>query len=53
MKAKWNAMLTGAVLCASMVCVAEEVPDVSDEVLLELYDGARVTDVVDGLVTVG
>jgi 4-hydroxy-4-methyl-2-oxoglutarate aldolase len=27
--------------------------DVSDEVLLELYDGARVTDVVDGLVTVG
>lgn len=27
--------------------------DVSDEVLLELYDGARVSDVVDGLATVG
>ena len=27
--------------------------DVSDEVLLELYRGARVTDVVDGLATVG
>ncbi len=27
--------------------------DVSDEVLLELYKGARVTDVVDGMVTVG
>lgn len=27
--------------------------DVSDEVLLELYKGARVTDVVDGLVTCG
>lgn len=27
--------------------------EVSDEVLLELYRGARVTDVVDGLVTVG
>lgn len=27
--------------------------EVSDEVLLQLYKGARVTDVVDGLVTVG
>lgn len=27
--------------------------EVSDEVLLELYDGARVTDVVDGMVTTG
>ena len=27
--------------------------EVSDDVLLELYRGARVTDVVDGLVTVG
>jgi 4-hydroxy-4-methyl-2-oxoglutarate aldolase len=27
--------------------------DVSDEVLLQLYDGARVVDVVDGLATVG
>ncbi len=32
---------------------AQEAADVSDEVLLELYKGARVTDVVDGLVTVG
>jgi 4-hydroxy-4-methyl-2-oxoglutarate aldolase len=32
---------------------AQEAPAVSDEVLLELYKGARVTDVVDGLVTVG
>ncbi len=27
--------------------------DVSDDVLLELYDGARVADIVDGMVTVG
>lgn len=33
--------------------IAQINTDVSDEVLLELYDGARVTDVVDGLVTVG
>ncbi|MDX1640730.1 MAG: hypothetical protein R3220_03475 [Balneolaceae bacterium] len=33
--------------------VAQEGTEVSDEVLLELYEGARVTDVVDGLVTVG
>ena len=32
---------------------AQEARDVSDEVLLELYRGARVTDVVDGLATVG
>ncbi|MFO7826206.1 MAG: hypothetical protein R6V72_19885, partial [Cyclobacterium sp.] len=32
---------------------AQEAAGVSDEVLLELYKGARVTDVVDGLVTVG
>ena len=31
----------------------EIIPEVSDEVLLQLYDGARVTDVVDGLVTCG
>ncbi|REL24204.1 RraA family protein [Rhodohalobacter sp. SW132] len=33
--------------------LAQEGQDVSDEVLLELYDGARVADVVDGMVTVG
>lgn len=32
---------------------APDVPNVSDEVLLELYKGARVTDVVDGMVTCG
>ena len=33
--------------------IAQEGTDVSDEVLLELYRGARVADVVDGLATVG
>lgn len=33
--------------------LAQEENSVSDEVLLELYEGARVTDVVDGMVTVG
>lgn len=33
--------------------LAQESIEVSDEVLLELYDGARVADVVDGLATVG
>lgn len=32
---------------------AREEPEVSDEILLELYRGARVADVVDGLATVG
>ncbi len=32
---------------------AQNESEVSDEVLLELYAGARVTDVVDGMVTVG
>jgi 4-hydroxy-4-methyl-2-oxoglutarate aldolase len=32
---------------------AQSGEEVSDEVLLELYDGARVADVVDGMVTVG
>ena len=31
----------------------EIVPDVSDELLLQLYNGARVADVVDGLVNCG
>lgn len=33
--------------------MAQNEEEVSDEVLLELYRGARVTDVVDGLATVG
>lgn len=41
-------------LALSSIGFAATAPDeVSDEVLLELYRGARVTDVVDGLVTVG
>jgi regulator of RNase E activity RraA len=35
------------------ISIAQDGKEVSDEVLLELYRGARVTDVVDGLVTVG
>lgn len=44
------------VAVANIYCtdsVAQNREEVSDEVLLELYRGARVTDVVDGLVTVG
>lgn len=33
--------------------LAQNVTEVSDDVLLELYRGARVNDVVDGMVTVG
>ncbi len=40
-------------LLCSPVLSAQEAPDVSDEVLLELYRGARVADVVDGMATVG
>jgi 4-hydroxy-4-methyl-2-oxoglutarate aldolase len=35
------------------VVLAQDGSEVSDEVLIELYDGARVADVVDGLATVG
>lgn len=40
-------------ILVNMNTIAQSGEDVSDEVLLELYDGARVTDVVDGMVTVG
>src|SRR5690606_13457883 len=40
-------------LCSIGFAAAQAPEDVSDEVLIELYKGARVTDVVDGLVTVG
>jgi 4-hydroxy-4-methyl-2-oxoglutarate aldolase len=43
------AFLTGS---ASLLSAQDE-PEVSDEILLELYEGARVADVVDGLATVG
>lgn len=39
-------------LASSSLALAQD-SEVSDEVLVELYRGARVTDVVDGLVTVG
>jgi len=32
---------------------AQDAGEISDEILIELYDGARVADVVDGLATVG
>ena len=37
----------------SSIAFAQEGQEVSDEVLLELYRGARVNDVVDAMVTVG
>lgn len=37
----------------SIFVIAQDGTEVSDDVLIELYDGARVTDVVDGMVTVG
>jgi len=42
------------IACGSPLQVAAQATgEVSDDVLLELYDGARVADVVDGLATVG
>ena len=46
-------MLFGIVLMLSLISIAQNETAVADEVLLELYRGARVTDVVDGLVTCG
>jgi len=43
-------LLVFSFMC-SLISFAQE--DVADEVLLELYKGARVTDVVDGMVTCG
>lgn len=40
-------------LSALSLSAGERSGDVSDEVLIELYEGARVADVVDGLVTCG
>ncbi|TVR71020.1 MAG: RraA family protein [Marinilabiliales bacterium] len=42
-----------ALFVSSPLLSAQEAPDVSDEVLLELYRGARVADVVDAMATVG
>ena len=49
-------MSAGLGLCLYSVVTlfaSESGTDVSDEVLVELYEGARVADVVDGLVTCG
>jgi 4-hydroxy-4-methyl-2-oxoglutarate aldolase len=46
-------MLFGSVLMLSLISFAQNETAVADDVLLELYRGARVTDVVDGLVTCG
>lgn len=46
-------LLTAAVGFNFTHALAQKGTDVTDEVLLKLYQGARVNDVVDGLVTVG
>ncbi len=46
-------MLFTMLLVFSLISSAQNQPAVSDEVLLDLYRGARVTDVVDALVTCG
>ncbi len=55
MKTLLICLLGFAFLCSTAVeyVSAQDAVDVSDEVLIELYDGARVADVVDGLATVG
>ena len=47
------ALALSALFCVDAVAQTRQASDVSDEVLLQLYKGARVTDVVDGMVTVG
>ena len=46
-------ILSTLLISASLTVWAQSGTNVTDEVLLELYDGARVTDVVDALVTCG
>ena len=55
MKTLFYTLLTALILLSpfQQSILAQEALEVSDEVLLELYDGARVADVVDGLATVG
>jgi regulator of RNase E activity RraA len=47
------ALALSTLLSLDAAAQAAPAPDVSDEILLQLYRGARVTDVVDGMVTVG
>ncbi len=53
MKKSLFCLLAAFLTVAAFVLSAQDEPEVSDEILLELYDGARVADVVDGLATVG
>jgi len=46
-------LLFAALIMLNQLPFAQEGTDVSDEVLLQLYRGARVTDVVDAMVTCG
>ncbi|WP_439487755.1 RraA family protein [Algoriphagus sp.] len=46
-------LFTMLIVLGSKNLYAQEETEVSDEVLIELYKGARVNDVVDGMVTVG
>jgi regulator of RNase E activity RraA len=50
---KKKSMLFTMLLEFALVSLAQNQPTASDDVLLELYRGARVTDVVDALVTCG
>ena len=47
------ALAASALLALQGAAQGAPAPAVSDEVLVQLYRGARVTDVVDGMVTVG
>jgi 4-hydroxy-4-methyl-2-oxoglutarate aldolase len=54
MKTKVFLLFLSAILVAgASVSLAQQPQEYSDEVLLELYQGARVADVVDALATVG
>lgn len=46
-------LIVSVIFMFNLVSVAQQESTISDEVLLELYRGARVTDVVDALVTCG
>lgn len=49
---KMSMLFTMSLVC-NLISLAQNQTAVSDEVLLDLYRGARVTDVVDALVTCG
>ncbi len=46
-------LLAAFIIGTASVLSAQDEPEVTDKVLFELYDGARVADVVDSLATVG